>query len=117
MQRIIQWFAIFYVIVLTLLLELPIKVGEAASGGMAMGYAHLLTFTLLGFLVELSRKKRSLLFWIGVLIVYAFATEVMQGLLNPICNRVFEWADILQNVLGVLFGTAIGHYCRRFVQL
>ena len=116
MQRIIQRFTIVYAIVLTLLLELPSDVAEAVPVGLARGYAHLFAFTLLGFFVELSRKKRSILFWMGVLIVYALATEIVQGLLSPICNREFDWADLLQNVVGVLLGAGIGHYCRHLVQ-
>ena len=115
MQRIIQRLAIVYVIVLTLLLEVPREVGEEVPVGMLGAYVHLCAFTLLGFLVELSRKKHSILFWIGILIMYSFATEILQGLLNPICNRECDWADFLQDVVGVLLGTAVGHYCRRFV--
>ena len=116
MQCIIHRLAIVYVIVLTLLLELPSDVAEQVPVGMVRVYTHLFAFTLLGFFVELSRKKQSFFFWIGFLFVYSFATEAMQWLLHPLCNRTFEWADLLQNVSGVLFGTVIGHYCRPFVQ-
>jgi len=116
MQRIIQRLAIIYVIVLTFLLELPSDVAEEVPVGILMGYTHMFAFALLGFLVELSRKKRSILFWVGLLVMYSFATEVMQWLLHPLCNRSFEWADLLQDVVGVLLGTAVGHYFRPFVQ-
>jgi len=118
MQRIIQWLTIIYIIVLTILLEVPSGVGEVVLTpvGIVRSYVHLFAFILLGFLVELSREKRSILFWVGLLVVYSFATEVAQGLLSPICNRTFAWEDFLQDVLGVLLGTAIGHYCRSFVR-
>ena len=116
MQRIIQWLAIVYVIILTLLLELPSEVAEEVPVGMLSEYVHLCAFTLLGFLVELCRKNRSILFWVGLLVVYSFATEVTQGLLHTLCNRVFDGKDLVQNVLGILLGTAIGHYCRPLVQ-
>ena len=112
MLRIIQRFTIFYVIILTLLLESPSGVREVVPT--AGGYTHLVIFTLLGFLVELSREKKSMLFWIIVLILYSVVTEVLQGLLSPICYRCFDWEDICQNVLGVLFGTFAGYYCRRY---
>ena len=115
MLRMIRWFTVFYVIVLTLLLELPgIRQVDFVDVSVA-GYEHLITFTLLGFLVELSRNKQSILFWVGMLFLYSFGTEVLQGLLNPICHRVFDWRDLFHNVLGVLLGTLIGHFCRSFV--
>ena len=116
MQRIIQWLAIIYVIVLTLLLEMPSGVAGQVPVGMLREYVHMFAFVLLGFLVELSRQKRSILFWIGILVVYSFATEVVQGLLNSICHRTFDWKDLLQDTVGVLLGTAVGHYCRPFVR-
>jgi glycopeptide antibiotics resistance protein len=54
-------------------------------------------------------------FSVSVLFLYSFDTEVLQGLMNPICHRVFEWRDLFQNVLGVLLGTVIGHFCRPVV--
>jgi len=118
MLRIIQWFTIFYVILLTLLLELPSSISEEVPVEMAgvYAYVHAIAFFLLGLLVELSREKRSIFFWLGILIVYAIATEVLQGLLHAICNRFFDWTDVLQNVIGVLTGTFIGHFCRPLVR-
>ena len=117
MLRIVRLFTIFYVIVLTLLLELPGTQNlHPVVPGFGLRYAHLITFALLGFLVELGRCKKSMLFWIVVLALYACSTEVLQGLLNSICHREFDWQDILQDVLGMLFGTIIGHYCRPLVQ-
>ena len=116
MLRILQGLTILYVIVLTILLEIPLDTPEMNPAGETVkGYAHLITFSLLGFLVELCRRKRSLFFWISVLFLYALGTEVLQWLLHPLCNRYFDWNDIFQNVLGVLLGTFVGYYCRLFV--
>ena len=117
-QKIIQWFTIFYVIALTFLLEMPSGFFSGTSLGSlepARGYAHLITFTLLGFLTELCREKRSFLFWVCVLILYALATEVFQGLLSPICYRTFDLRDICQNTLGIALGTSLGYFCRPFI--
>ena len=117
--RIIQRLTIFYVIVLTLLLELPVDprfLHSLNSLEPTEGYKHLIAFTLLGFLVELSRNQRSRFFWIGVLFCYSVATEILQGLLNPLFHRTFDWQDIVQNILGVWLGVFIGYYCRPLVR-
>ena len=122
--RIIQWCTILYVIALTLLLELPnpqrfllhLDAMEPTEG-----YKHLIAFTLLGFLVELSRRKRTVFFWVGILALYAIGTEILQGLLNPIFHRTFDFLDIMQDIFGILLGTGIGYCCRflmyRFLKL
>jgi len=115
MLKITRWFTVFYVIVLTLLLELPSVRQVNSIGDPVAGYEHLIAFTLLGLLIELSRNKRSILFWVSVLFLYSFGTEILQGLLSPICHRVFDWRDFFHNVSGVLLGTLIGHFCRPFV--
>ena len=112
MQKNIQRFAIFYVIVLTLLLEFPGSIREFTPAGKMQGFEHLIAFFFLGFLVELSREKKTMLFWVSMLCLYALGTEVLQGLLNPICYRFFDWNDIVQNVAGIWLGTLIGHFCR-----
>ena len=117
MLRIIQWFTIFYVIVLTLLLEMPSGVRGIIPGmSLVQGCEHLLAFTLLGLLVEWSREKKTRLFWISTLFMYSFATEVLQWLLHSLCNRYFGWDDLLLDAGGVLLGTFIGHWCRPFVK-
>ena len=111
--QIIRWFTILYVIVLTFLLELPAPQRFLFSLDFiehTEGYKHLIAFTLLGCLVELSRRKRSVFFWVNVLFIYSFGTEILQGLLSPICHRVFDWQDLVQDVLGILFGTLIGYF-------
>ena len=118
MQQYVQRFTIFYVIVLTFLLEMPSGFLSGTSLTVvepARGYAHLITFTLLGFLTELSREKRSFVFWGCTLLLYALATEVLQALLSSICHRTFDWRDICQNILGIVTGTSLGHFCRPFV--
>ena len=118
MLRIIHWFTIVYVIVLTLLLQLPSLPPEVADtvAESVRKYAHLITFTLLGFLVELGRVKKSMLFWVSILVAYAVGTEVLQLLLHSICNRFFCWEDILHNIVGVFLGTLIGYFCRPLVK-
>lgn len=117
MQRVIHRFTIFYVIVLTLLLELPIDPPEFVEdfGGPLVRHAHIITFTLLGFLVELGRNKASMRFWVSILLLYAIGTDVLQWLLHPICHRCFDLYDILNNIVGVFLGTLIGHFCRPLV--
>ena len=117
MLRFVHLFTIFYIIVLTLLLELPgvPKEFDPVPSSLAI-CKHLGAFTLLGFLVELGRYKKTMFFWVGTLILYSISTEVLQGLLYPICNRHFDWVDIVHNLLGVLLGTFIGYFCRPFVK-
>jgi len=117
MLQIIHWFTVFYVIVLTLLLELPSVPQEVDPVPAPLAiFKHLVAFTLLGFLVELGRWKKSMLFWLSMLTLYSVGTEVLQGLLHPICNRFFDWQDIVHNIVGVLLGTLIGHFCRPLVK-
>ena len=114
--RLIHWSAFLYLIVLTLLLELPSLPEEIAPLCETWAFSkHLAAFAILGFLVELGRSKGTMFFWVGVLIFYGIGTEVLQLLLHSLCNRFFAWEDILHNTLGVLLGTFIGHFCRPFV--
>jgi len=117
MLRIVHWTTIFYVVILTLLLELPnpAPVIDPIAGPLS-GHKHLVAFTILGFLVELGRCKKTMLFWLGVLVLYAIGTEVLQGLLHSICNRYFGWLDIVHNIVGLLLGTFIGYFCRPLVK-
>ena len=103
-----------YWIFLTMLLWLPdpralLWGWEPAEG--PRGYAHIITFALLGLLVELGRRKKSLLFWVTVLAGYTFLTEIVQEML-PI--RAFEWGDILQDLVGAFFGLGVGYALRNF---
>ena len=98
---------------LTLLLWLPdpraLLWGWEPTGG-PRGYAHIITFSLLGLLVELGRREKSILFWVGVLVAYTFLTEIVQEML-PI--RAFEWRDIFQDLIGAFLGLGIGFLLRR----
>jgi len=118
MLRLIHLLTIIYVIVLTLLLEMPIDPPEIVEeiAGPLVRHAHLITFTLLGFLVELGRTRKSMLFWLSLLLGYAVSAELLQLLLNSLCHRTFDWWDMLNNVVGALFGTLIGYCCRPLVK-
>ena len=102
-----------YWIFLTLLLWLPdprvLLWGWEPTEG-PRGYAHIITFSLLGLLIELGRREKSILFWGGVLIGYTFFTEFVQEML-PI--RAFEWGDVCQDLTGAFLGLAVGYALRR----
>ncbi|MDR1964395.1 MAG: VanZ family protein [Planctomycetaceae bacterium] len=110
--RLLHYTTIVYVVFLTLLLWLP-NPKELLYGWQPSeetgGYAHLITFFLLGFLVELGRRKKSLLFWIFLLVFYTFFTEIVQEIL-PI--RSFEWSDIFQDICGICLGLGSASLCR-----
>ena len=98
-----------YWVFLTLLLLLPDPrkwLWDWSSSGGGGGYPHLVTFALLGFLVMLGRKERTILFWGIVLFVYVYATEILQELLP--FGRCFDWADIGQDITGILIGGGLG---------
>lgn len=100
----LRYVQIAYVVFLTLLLWFPdprqllwgLQAGESTEG-----YAHVLTFSLLGFLVEIGRRKKSVFFWATMLILYTFTTEIVQHFL-PV--RSFDVADILQDFAGIFIG-------------
>jgi glycopeptide antibiotics resistance protein len=110
--RFLHFVTACYAIFLTLLLWLP-NPKELFYGWQpseqTSGYSHLITFMLLGFLVELGRRQQSQLFWIVLLILYAFFTEIIQELL-PI--RTFEWHDIIQDICGIMVGLGLAVFCR-----
>jgi hypothetical protein len=112
MLRFLHYITACYVVFLTLLLWLPdprvLLYGWQPSEETG-GYAHLITFSLLGFLVELGRRKKSRSFWIGMLVFYTFLTEIVQEML-PI--RSFEWQDIRQDLCGMFVGIGLGILCR-----
>jgi len=118
MLRFVHHFTLFYIIVLTLLLELPSAppVIVESIGKPVVKHAHLITFALLGMLVELGRDKKTMLFWINMLLLYAIGTECLQWLLHPLCNRVFDWRDLVNNIVGLFFGIFIGYVCRPLVK-
>ncbi len=107
----IRWHGLtgVYIVFLTLLLWLPdpralLWSWEPSEG--VVGYAHLITFTLLGLMVELGRRKKSHWTWFGILVFYAFFTECVQHFL-PI--RTFDLMDLAQDTLGLALGMTAGH--------
>ena len=111
--RLLHALTVCYVVFLTLLLWLPdptvILYGYEPSEG-PRSYAHLMTFSLLGFLVELGRRKRSIVFWGAMLVGYTFLTEIVQEMLPY--PRTFEWQDVFQDIVGAFLGLGVGFLCR-----
>jgi VanZ family protein len=105
-----------YAIFLTLLLWLPnpkVLLYGWQPSEQTGNYDHLLTFMLLGFLVELGRRKKSQLFWIVLLLFYTFLTEIVQEIL-PI--RAFEWRDIIHDLYGIAIGLGFAVLCRLVIR-
>ena len=105
MHRIFHILTWCYVVLLTLLLWLPdprtfFRVIQEYEG--PAGYAHIVTFTLLAFLIELDRKIKSRFFWTTLLIAYVFLTEIVQEILPT--GRLFDIADIIQDLAGLMLG-------------
>jgi len=118
MLKIVHRFTIFYIIVLILLLELPSVPPEVMVliGVPKVKYAHLITFAMLGFLVELGRCKHSMRFWISILLLCAVGTELLQWLLYPICYRCCDWVDMVNNIVGLFLGIFTGYVCRPYIK-
>jgi len=117
MLRIVHLLTLFYVIVLTLLLEMPNVPSEYDPIPSPMAVCkHIAALSILGFLIELGRTRKSMTFWLGILLLYATTAEAMQWVLEPICHRYFDWQDMLHNVVGVLLGVLIGYFCRPLVK-
>ncbi len=111
----LRWATWSYVILLTLLLWLPdprVLLWGWQPAGKAMGYSHLITFSILGFLVEQGRRDRSFFRTATLLFGYALLTEIVQELL-PI--RSFEIIDIAQDLAGLYFGLWCAAAIRRMV--
>ncbi|MDR0521390.1 MAG: VanZ family protein [Planctomycetaceae bacterium] len=106
--RILRGVTVCYVIVLTILLEMPAAVRAENPVPPARGYEHLITFTLLGVLVELGRRQKSFLFVLILLSVYSVGTEIVQGCLSPICHRTCDTQDLIQDIAGILLGLFAG---------
>ena len=75
MQRPFHILTWCYVVLLTLLLWMPDPRTyfrtELSDEGPA-GYAHVITFALLAFLIEIDRERKSRFFWTTLLIGYVF---------------------------------------------
>lgn len=112
-MRIVRLITICYTVFLTLLLWLPdprkLFWDWQPTGGVG-GNIHLITFSILGLLVEFSRRKQSVLFWAAMLVLYTFITEIVQEI-SPTPRR-FDWQDISQDLVGVFFGIAVGLFLK-----
>jgi VanZ family protein len=73
------------------------------------GFMHLITFSVLGFLFELDRRKFSFEFLGLVLLCYAMLTETGQLFSPP---RQFDLQDIIQNFAGIIIGLEIGNIAK-----
>ncbi|MDR2115100.1 MAG: VanZ family protein [Planctomycetaceae bacterium] len=114
--RLLHYITACYAIFLTMLLWLPnpkVLLHGWQPPDKTSGYDHLITFIVLGFLVELGRRKKNIIFWIFLLILYAFFTEIIQELL-PI--RSFEWIDIFQDLCGITIGLGFALLCRKITK-
>ncbi|MDR2763251.1 MAG: VanZ family protein [Planctomycetaceae bacterium] len=109
MIRLFHYAIIGYVIFLTFLLWLPdprtIVFGWQPKEDVA-GYSHLITFAILGILVEIDRRRYSFEFLCLILLFYAIFTEIGQICFPP---RSFELNDIIQNFAGIIIGMEIGN--------
>ncbi len=65
--------------------------------------AHLLCFTLLGFLASLIPWRWGRLTMLSLLATYGTLTEIIQ---HFIPTRTAEWSDLVQDLLGILAGMA-----------
>ncbi|MDR0871500.1 MAG: VanZ family protein [Planctomycetaceae bacterium] len=113
----IRFITAVYAVFLTLLLWLPdprtILFGWEPGEGPA-GFAHLITFSILGFLVELGRRKYSFFVWATLLFGYVFLTEIVQELLPA--ARSFDIFDIMQDLAGLYVGLWTAAAGRAFVK-
>ncbi|MGL4594495.1 MAG: VanZ family protein [Thermoguttaceae bacterium] len=112
MTKYLRQITIFYWVFLTMLLWLPdprvLLFGWTPSEGPS-GYAHLITFSLLGFLVKLAFAQNSTFSSFIILVSYAFVTEIVQNIL-PI--RAFEWLDIAQDTIGITIGIIVALFVK-----
>ncbi len=72
--------------------------------------SHLLTFFAAGLLCALAFSRTSRLTIVAALVSYAFATEAIQYLVP---GRTPDWADIVQDLVGLSLGTGLGWLLRR----
>jgi VanZ family protein len=98
-----------YSVLLTLLLLLPqplVLLGfDPPSGSGSSRGGHFIAFTLLAVMVVVSRLPWRRARLAGALATYAVATELLQGLVP---HRTVELLDLVENLLGLLAGAAIG---------
>ena len=63
---------------------------------------HLSIFAFLGFTLLMSFKKLSIMYFLGIIFLYGFGTEVLQNVMKM--GRSFELLDILADIIGSLIG-------------
>lgn len=63
---------------------------------------HWLVFVVLGFLFYLNFPKIKIAFFLGIMLLYAVLTEVLQGTMN--LGRTMEFNDLIADMLGVWAG-------------
>ena len=71
----------------------------------AFSFVHVAIFICLAIGVELGRVRRTVSFWLILLLVFGPISECIQTQ----TGRGFEWLDILQDTMGVIIGTIIGY--------
>ncbi len=59
-----------------------------------------------------TRAKWLVLVLVPLMVAHAIGTEILQGYVP---DRTTDWTDFVANSLGISLGTAIGLFCRRFV--
>ena len=65
-------------------------------------FLHLAIFALLGFAFQIAFPKLKFLFFLQIMLIYAFLTEILQREMN--WGRSMENLDILADLVGVLIG-------------
>ncbi|MDO5614549.1 MAG: VanZ family protein [Cruoricaptor ignavus] len=71
---------------------------------------HFATFTVLGFLLKLSFPKMKTLFFVYIILIYAFLTEILQDQMK--LGRSLETWDIIADFAGAMLGFVL---CRILV--
>jgi len=90
---------------LTLLLLVPDPLALAPHTRTPSYGVHFTVFTVLAFLVVMSRFPLRRIVLAGCLIAYAIATESLQMLIP---GRYVEGKDFAENLIGLAVGAAIG---------
>jgi hypothetical protein len=103
--RIVRYICVAYWLLLTTLLLAPLELLGITlipgnSGGLGV---HFVIFAVLGGLIAASRLPLRSVLLIVLLVAYATATELLQGLVP---TRECTPIDLLENLLGLSFGSA-----------
>ena len=99
---ILYWLALTFLLLVYNPFEFAPIDEEFVEDGFGIGMdAHVLTFLLLAVLGMASRFRRPWM-WAGIFVLYAGATEYLQGFTGRCCDL----ADFINNLLGLAFGLA-----------